>query len=535
MDRYDLALIGFGGVNRALAELIDERGPALAAELGFELRVVAITDLRLGSLMQSDGIDLSAVLSLGPGADFAGFAGATAEPRNEYVIRNTTADIVVEATFTNPVDGEPAISHVRWALESGKHVTTTNKGPVALAGAELRALAADRGVRFEYEGAVLSGTPILRLAERMFAGLRIRGVQGILNGTSNYVLGRMEAGLSLHDAVAEAQGLGYAEADPTADIEGSDVQLKVVILANEVLGADLTTADVERRGLSTVSAAEIAEAQRRGPSLEAHRRRPSQRRRIGHPRASRPSPCRSTTRSRASRAPTNAVAFDTDLLGTVTVSGPGAGRIETAYALLSDLIAIHAGRGAAHRGRHGCLSSSSPPSRPACSPASPPCSTRTTAPRSAASRSTTAPTSTGSSSAPASASRSRARCRDSSGTRRSTRSSRCSCASARPSRRTSSSARPGKTIRQARKEVRRAITTLSLSAEAARSNAGEVIPFDAFEGSEHRRGWFTREPLGIILAITPYNDALNLVAHKLGPAIAGRQLDHPEALRSSRP
>lgn len=79
----------------------------------------------------------------------------------------------------------------------------------------------------------------------------------------------------------------------------------------------------------------------------------------------------------------------------------------------------------------------------------------------------------------------------------------------------------GKTIRQARKEVRRAVTTLSLSAEAARNDAGEVVPFDAFEGSENRRGWFTREPLGIIVAITPYNDALNLVAHKLGPAIAG--------------
>lgn len=79
----------------------------------------------------------------------------------------------------------------------------------------------------------------------------------------------------------------------------------------------------------------------------------------------------------------------------------------------------------------------------------------------------------------------------------------------------------GKTIRQARKEVRRARMTLSLSADAARSDAGEVIPFDAFEGSENRRGWYTREPLGIILAITPYNDALNLVAHKLGPAIAG--------------
>ena len=345
MDRYDLALIGFGGVNRALAELIDERGPALTSELGFELRVVAITDLRLGSLMQSDGIDLSAVLSLGAGADFAGFTGGDPEPRNEYVIRNTSADIVVEATFTNPVDGEPAISHVRWALESGRHVTTTNKGPVALAGAELRSLAAERGVRFEHEGAVLSGTPILRLADRMFPGLRIRGVQGILNGTSNYVLGRMEAGLSLQDAVAEAQGLGYAEADPTADIEGSDVQLKVVILANEVLGADLTTADVERRGLSTVSAAEIAEAQRRGRRWkligDAHRNDDGSVSAsvapvalpLDHPLA-------------GVSGATNAVAFDTDLLGTVTVSGPGAGRIETAYALLSDLIAIHAGRGA---------------------------------------------------------------------------------------------------------------------------------------------------------------------------------------------
>lgn len=82
-------------------------------------------------------------------------------------------------------------------------------------------------------------------------------------------------------------------------------------------------------------------------------------------------------------------------------------------------------------------------------------------------------------------------------------------------------AEAGKTIRQARKEVRRATMTLSLSADAARSHPGEVIAFDAFEGSERRRGWFTREPLGIIVAITPYNDALNLVAHKLGPAIAG--------------
>lgn len=79
----------------------------------------------------------------------------------------------------------------------------------------------------------------------------------------------------------------------------------------------------------------------------------------------------------------------------------------------------------------------------------------------------------------------------------------------------------GKTLRQAEKEVKRCINTLKLSAEEARRNAGEVVPFDAYEGSESRQGWFTREPLGLILAITPYNDPLNLVAHKLGPAIAG--------------
>ena len=241
----------------------------------------------------------------------------------------------------------------------------------------------------------------------MFAGLRINGVQGILNGTSNYVLGRMEAGLSLHDAVAEAQELGYAEADPTADIEGSDVQLKVVILANEVLGADLTTADVERRGLSTVSAAEIAEARAQGPSLEAHRHGPSQRRRIGlrECRARRPA-ARPPARGHLGRRPTPSRSTPTcSARSPCRVPARAGSRPPTRCCPTSSPSTPR--RGAAHRGWFGCLSSSSPPSRPACSPASPPCSTRTTAPRSAASRSTTPPTSTGSSSAPASASRSR--------------------------------------------------------------------------------------------------------------------------------
>ncbi|MEV0196033.1 homoserine dehydrogenase [Nonomuraea sp. NPDC050691] len=345
MTRYDLALIGFGGVNRALAELIAERGDELAAELGFALRVVAITDLRAGSLVRGDGVDLAPLLAVAPRElDFSRMEGGSAEPRNEQVIRHVPADVVVEATFTNPDDGEPAVSHVRWALEAGKHVCTTNKGPVALHGRALRELARRNGVRFECEGSVLSGTPVLRTARRMFGGLRVSAVEGVMNGTSNYILGRLESGLGFADAVAEAQALGYAEADPTADVEGHDVQLKVMILANEVLGAELRRSDVPCVGISGITASQVREAAARGlrwKLVGSAARRPdgTVEARVapvalpgGHPLA-------------GVSGPVNAVAFHTDLLGTVTVSGPGAGRVETAYALLSDLISIHQAAG----------------------------------------------------------------------------------------------------------------------------------------------------------------------------------------------
>ncbi|MGW3565542.1 homoserine dehydrogenase [Streptomyces sp. NPDC000941] len=339
--RYDLALIGFGGVNRALAELIAERGDELSEELGFALRVVAITDLRAGSLVLPCGIDLAPLLAAAPGElDFSGMAGGSADPRNEWVIREVPADIVAEATFTNPADGEPALSHVRWALRAGKHVCTTNKGPVALHGHALKRLAAEHGVSFEFEGTVLSGTPVLRTADRLLAGARVTGVEGIMNGTSNYILGRLEEGVGFSDAVREAQEAGYAEADPTADVEGFDVQLKVAILAHEVLGATLSCDEVAREGISRLTPADMRDAAARGLRWKligsvTRREDGSVDARVApvalpleHPLAS-------------VGGPVNAVAFHTDLLGTVTVSGPGAGRTETAYALLSDIIAIH--------------------------------------------------------------------------------------------------------------------------------------------------------------------------------------------------
>ncbi|MBB4274846.1 homoserine dehydrogenase [Rhizobium mongolense] len=344
MKIYNIALVGFGGVNRALAELIATKNPLWERDLGFRLNIVAVSDLYLGSVISPNGLDAKMLVEANfAKGGFGGLSGGKAEADNEAIIKTAPADIVVEATFTNPRDGEPALSHCRWAIKSGKHVVTTNKGPVAIAAQELKAFAKAHGVHFEYEGSVMSGTPVIRMAEKTLAGAEVKGFEGILNGTSNFVLGRMENGLDFASAVAEAQALGYAEADPTADVEGFDVRLKVVILANELLGANLTPEDVSCIGISKLSPSDIQAAAKAkkcwkliGSAVRntdgtisgsvAPKQLP-----LGHPLA-------------GVNGATNAVSLNTELLGSVTVTGPGAGRIETAYALLSDIVAIHNAR-----------------------------------------------------------------------------------------------------------------------------------------------------------------------------------------------
>ena len=341
MTIYNIALIGFGGVNRALAELIAAKNQLWERDLGFRLNIVAVSDLYLGSVISPNGLDAKTLIEAKfEKGGFGQLSGGNAETDNETIIKMAPADIIVEATFTNPKDGEPAVSHCRWALETGKHVVTTNKGPVAIAAQALKALATANGVRFEYEGAVMSGTPVIRLAHKMLGGLELTAVQGILNGTSNYVLGRMEAGLRLDEAIAEAQDLGYAEADPTADIGGSDVRLKVAILANELLGASMNPSDVETTGIQDIKSDDVAKALARGLRWKL----------IGDARREADGRVVATVKPIALQADhplagisgaTNAVSFTTDLLGAVTVSGPGAGRVETAYALISDIMAVN--------------------------------------------------------------------------------------------------------------------------------------------------------------------------------------------------
>lgn len=341
MTEYKIALLGFGGVNRALAQLIADKNSRWADELGFKLKIVGVSDLFLGSVINKDGLDAHELAAV-PAAkgSLKALRGGSDEPANESVIRFAGADIVAEATFTNPVDGEPATTFCRWALEKGISVVTTNKGPVALHAQSLKALAESTGAQFEFEGSVMSGTPVIRLAKESLAGSEISGFKGILNGTSNFVLSSMETGLDFSSAVAKAQALGYAEADPTADVEGHDVRLKVVILANELLGAKLKPSDVLCKGISEITAEDITEATKANArwKLIGSAEKLSD----GSISASvSPQLLPSTDALAGVSGATNAITFNTDILGPVTVVGAGAGRFETAFALLADIVSIH--------------------------------------------------------------------------------------------------------------------------------------------------------------------------------------------------
>jgi homoserine dehydrogenase len=343
MATCNLALIGFGRVNRALAELVDQRNDVLEKECGFRLRVVGVSDLHLGSVMSPNGIDPRALTRAGSekGA-FSKISGGHAAPRTEQVIKQTPSDII-EATYNDGESGQPAISHCQGVLAARRHVITTNKGPVALAASALQGLVKENDVAFEYEGSVISGTPVIRMAKTNLSGVGLNGFQGILNGTSNYVLDRMEEGLTFVDAVKAAQEMGFAEANPTANIEGREVRLKVVILANELLGASLKPADVKLCGISPITASDVEDAKKAGEKWKL----------VGS--ASRDEDGSVSAIVEAKRLErthplaeisgvTNAIAFQSDLLGTAKVTSPGAGRIETAFAIMADIIAIHRGR-----------------------------------------------------------------------------------------------------------------------------------------------------------------------------------------------
>jgi homoserine dehydrogenase len=341
---HKLALIGFGTVGQGLAQILHDKQAALRHNLGFEAQIVAVCTRSKGSLYHPEGLDLAQLLQAAKNGSLANYPDTPGLERgwdNLKTIRQSNAATIVEISYTNLTTGQPAIDHCRAAFESGKNVVTANKGPVALAYHELLALAKENGVRFGIEGTVMSGTPALRLPGVTLAGNEISEVRGIFNGTTNYILTKMEEGLSYAAALQQAQELGYAEADPTADVEGHDAAGKVVILANVVMGVPLSRAEVPCRGISQLTSADIQQAQAAGKRWKLIGRVKKEGNRAAA--SVQPEAIPLTDPLAGVMGATNAITYVCDLLGPITLIGAGAGGVQTGFALLIDLINI--GRG----------------------------------------------------------------------------------------------------------------------------------------------------------------------------------------------
>jgi len=338
MKTIDLILVGLGNVGKGFLTILANEADRILTDFELKFRVVGLADLQIGNYMNPDGFNPAKLLEILEQGDLHAIEPQRSNLPTDQLISSLPAHFLVEASYTNFETAEPATSYMKAALTTGKHVVTSNKGPIALYYQELAALAKRYKLELGVEGTVMSGTPTMRMGIEILRAAKIEKIQGILNGTTNYILSKMAEGQDYQSALREAQILGYAEADPSGDVEGFDAAGKVVILANLVMGTPIKLGQVERTGITGLKISDIQTANqnqstwkllgtvvKNGQGIKASVTPvmlPN-----SHPLA------------RVNGA-TNAVTFSTKLMGEITLIGAGAGRIETGFALLNDILAI---------------------------------------------------------------------------------------------------------------------------------------------------------------------------------------------------
>ncbi len=329
-----IILIGYGVVGQSFTKLLLSKLVDLYNLYGMKPRIVACVDNK-GSAIDTSGLDIQRLLEIkknkGTVGEYYNNNKSKLEPIQ--IIENIDAEIVMELTPTNLKDGEPGLSHIISAMKYGKNVITVNKGPLSVAFSSLIELANFNGISFKFSGTVGGGTPILEFAKRCLKGDRIISFKGILNGTTNYILSKMEEGLTFNDALNDAQNEGYAEAVPSLDIDGYDAAAKLVIMANWLMGMKVALEDVNRNGISTVKTQEVSEALKKGNAVKLVATCENKKLVVKPIEVSKLDPlCVNGT--------LNSVTFSLEYAGNQTIIGRGAGGIETASAVLRDMIEI---------------------------------------------------------------------------------------------------------------------------------------------------------------------------------------------------
>lgn len=329
MKTLKVAIIGFGSVGKGILKVLAGNDSSFG---DVKFKVVAITDSK-GAVLDDNGLSPKLLLEQKLNGDLK-----RADIKSIDVIRDCDYDLLVEVTPTDAKTGEPGLTYITEALRRGKSVVTSNKGPVALRYKELCSLAKKNNALFLFEATVGGAMPVFNLLRTPLAGNQVTSIMGIFNGTCNYILTRMANEDLPYDMVlSEAKELGIAEADPTYDVEGIDTALKVVILANAVFGMDVSLKDVDVEGISSISLEALKLASEAGMVIkligEVH---PN-----GEEKVLKVSP-RLVPKSHplAVQGTLNAALIQTKLAGDIFVVGKGAGSVETASAILSDMLYI---------------------------------------------------------------------------------------------------------------------------------------------------------------------------------------------------
>jgi homoserine dehydrogenase len=346
---FSLVLIGFGNVARRFIRLLGET----ADRLEFSWKVVGISTRHHGSVIDADGVDTDRALQIVESKRSLD----TRDRRSGLDVIRQVADrcaddaaearlVCVETTVLDIERGEPAVSHVRAALEAQAHVVTANKGPAAFAFHELEALAESVDRRFFFEGAVMDGVPVFNLVRETLPAVAIEGFRGVINTTCNFILSELERGLDFDAALAEMQRRGIAEADPALDIDGWDAAAKTAALVNVLMGSVTTPHQVSRTGIRDVSGADVRDAMARNRRIRlvasASRHGGKVKARVEPELLGPEDPLAGVADLQ------NALYLQTDLLGEIGIVQRSGDLTQTAYALLTDLARI-SHRQTAHR------------------------------------------------------------------------------------------------------------------------------------------------------------------------------------------
>ena len=331
-----ICILGFGSVGKGVAKVFSMKRDELKGKFGIDLKISAVTDTS-GAAICDEGLDPDLLLEIkektGKVSDYPQYG--TSEISNLDVLDKVDYDCLVEVTPTDIENGEPAKTHILKAFNDKKDVVTSNKGPLALSFKELICSAGENDVQFKFEASVGGAMPIINFAHETLSACDIDSILGILNGTTNYILSRMaKEGSSYEQILKESQELGIAETNPEQDVEGIDAACKVVILANSLMNMDVSLKDIEIMGISKITPESVSLAKKEGYLIKLIGEVSSDTLEVAPRLVKEGSPF-------AVEGTLNVATLKTDLAEDVTVVGKGAGSVETASAILSDILSIY--------------------------------------------------------------------------------------------------------------------------------------------------------------------------------------------------